>query len=153
MQYFLKDPLSQGVAYPIIGAVSVQFSVADPVYIGSSGFIALATAGSLVFGYSIDDITMSSTNTTVAKVCPKIAPALGHIMSYPNNSAHDFDQTDIGTKADFSTATTGAFDINNTTAAHGQVFILGFDPKGESDDDQGVVTVAELQNFGYAQAS
>lgn len=153
MQYFLKDPLSQGVAYPIIGNNSAQFTVADPVYIDGDGFIALATAGSLVFGYAIDDITMASDNETVAKVCPKIAPALGHIMSYPNNGAHDFVQTDIGTKADFSTATTGAFDINNTTAAHGQVFILGFDPRGEADNDQGVVTVAELQNFGYAQAT
>jgi len=152
MQYFLKDPLSQGVAYPIIGNNSAQFSVADPVYIDADGFISIATAGSLVFGYSIDDITMAADNETVAKVCPKIAPALGHIMSYPNNAAHDFIQTDIGAKADFQTATTGAFTLNNSTAATGQMFILGFDPKGEADNDQGVVTVAEYQNFAYAQA-
>lgn len=151
MQYFLKDPMSLGVEYPIIGANSVVFSVADPVYINSDGFIALATAGSLVFGYSIDAITMSATNQTVAKVCPKIAPALGHIMSYPNNGAHDFVQTDIGAYADFQTATTGAFDLNNTTAANAQMLILGFDPAGEADNDQGVVRVAEYQGFAYAQ--
>lgn len=151
MQYFLKDPMALGVEYPIIGANSVQFSVADPVYIDSSGYIALATAGSLIFGYSIDDVTMDSDNVTVAKVCPKIAPALGHIMSYPNNGAHDFAQTDIGAYADFNTATTGAFDLNNTTASAAQMLILGFDPHNESDDDQGVVRCAELQSFAYAQ--
>ena len=153
MQYFLKDPLSQGVEYPIIGKNSVQFSIADPVYVDGNGVLILVTNASLVLGYSIDDVTMASDNETVAKVCPKVAIGLGHIMSYPNNGAHDFEQSDIGTKTHFSTATTNAFDLNNTVSATvGQVFILGYDPHGESDDDQGVVRVAEYQGFAYAQA-
>lgn len=151
MQYFLKDPMSLGVEYPIIGKNSVVFAPADPVYIDSNGFIDLCDAATLVLGYAIDDITMASDNQTVDKVCPKIAPALGHIMSFPNNGSHDFAQTDIGAYANFETVTTNAFDINNTTAANGQVLILGFDPHNDSDDDQGVVRAAELQRFAYSQ--
>jgi len=151
MQYFLKDPMGLGVEYPIIGKNSVVFAPGDPVYIDSDGFIDLCDAATLVFGYAIDDVTMDSDNSTVAKVCPKIAPALGHIMSYPNLSDHDFVQTDIGAYADFSTVTTNAFDINSTTAGHGQMAILGFDPDNDSTDDQGVVRAAELQQFAYAQ--
>ncbi|MEA2036220.1 MAG: hypothetical protein U9O94_01830 [Nanoarchaeota archaeon] len=151
MQKFRSDPNGYGIGYPVLGVASVEFSHADPVYIDSDGYLALATSGSLIVGwYTGQGETMAATNATVEKVKPNYVYALGVEMVI--GSDQDATQTDIGAYADFGTATTGAFEINLAAGSAAQLFILGFDPEDESDDDAVVCMAAEIQYLAYAQA-
>ncbi len=150
MQKFRYDPAELGSGYPVIGGNSVQFTAADAVYIDSSGWLALATTSSKVLGYALDDVTMAADNQTVGFVCPQYVPALGIQMVY--GSDQDCTQTDIGAYADFGTATTGAFELNLAAGGTGQMFVLGFDPDKEDDDDAVVVECAEPQYLAFAQS-
>ena len=140
-----------GVGYPVIGGNSVQFSMADAVYIDTNGFLAIATTSSRIIGYCVEDITMSSTNQTVAKVCPKYIPALGVLMVYPGAAACT--QTMIGEYVDLSTVTTGAQVVGagSTSASSGQFLILGFDPNGDGTTTDVVVCLGENQVSDAAQ--
>jgi len=150
MQKFLRDPGGLGRGYPVIGATSVQFTHADPVYIDSSGFLALATAGGLILGYYCGaGETMSATNQTVEKECPDYVYAKDVEMVF--GADQDATQTDIGAYCDFGTVTTGAFELNLAASTSAGLFVLGFDPDGEADNDAVVVMAAELQILGYAQ--
>ena len=66
-------------------------------------------------------------------------------------SDQDCTQTDIGAYADFGTVTTGAYALNLAAGGTGTMFVLGFDPDEESDDDAVVVEVAEPQILAFAQ--
>lgn len=148
-QRFLSGENRDNMGYPIIGANSVVFSHADPVYIDSNGFLALATAGSRVIGFALGSQTMAATNETVAKVKPEYIKAEKVVMAFPSDQ--DCTQTDVGAYADFGTATTGAFNINLAATTAGQVIVLGFDPNGESDNDDVVCVIAEPQISAAAQ--
>lgn len=149
-QRFYNDPINQGVEYPIIGKNSEAFATADVVYVDSDGFLAKITTSSKVLGYALDTVTMASDNQTVAKVTPKVAVGLGTLMVY--GSDQDALQTDIGAYADFGTVTSNGFELNLAAGATGQMFVVGFDPQDESDDDVVVVKVAEPQELAFAQA-
>ena len=149
MQKFRRDPYAKGVAAGVIGGNSVQFTPADPVYIDTSGWLAIATTSSKIYGYALDAITMASDNQTVDFVKPKVAPALGMQMIF--GSDIDGVRTDIGAYADFVTATTGGFVLNLLAGSSGQMFVLEFDPDGEDDDDAILVECAEPQFLGFTQ--
>lgn len=149
MQKFRRDPYAKGVAAGVIGINSHVFTVADAVYIDGNGWLARATTSSKIFGYMIDTITMSSSNQSTAKVKPKVAPALGMQMIYGSDQVAI--QTDIGAYADFGTVSTGGFELNLSAGSTGQMFVLGFDPDDEDDDDAILVECAEPQTFGFAQ--
>ena len=150
MQYFRTDPTPQGVGYPIIGANSDIFNPADAVYIDSNGFLANASTSSKILGFALDTITMASDNQTVGFVKPKYAYAGDLEVVY--GSDQDCTQTDIGAYADLGTVTSNAHELNLAAGATGQFLVLGFDPRGEDDDDAVVVCVAEPQKLAFAQA-
>lgn len=144
-QRFLTDPAGFGVFYPVIGANSIQFSVADAVYIDSSGFLALATATSKLLGYCLEGITMSSSNQTVAKVCPKVSEQASVLMVYPTVSNVGLAQTEVGAYTSLVTLTTGAMAVSSTTGATGQFLIVGIDPKADGSTYEAVVKAAYVQ--------
>jgi len=151
MQDFRHDPAGLGRGYPIIGNNSAQFSYADAVYIDLDGFLALSSTTNKIHGYYVGaGETMASDNETVAKKCPDYVYAQDVEMIYGSDQACT--QTDIGTYADFGTATTGAFELNLAGGATGQFLILGFDPEGEGDTDVVVVVAAEIQKAAFAQS-
>ncbi|MFA5695985.1 MAG: hypothetical protein WC917_00770 [Bacilli bacterium] len=151
MQKFLTDPARLGRGYPVIGYLSVEFSHGDAVYIDSSGWLALATAGGRILGYYCGQgETMSATNTTVAKVCPDYVYA--HAVEMVYGADQDCTQTDVGAYCDFGTVTTGAFELNLAASTSGQVIVLGFDPEGTGDNDAVVVMASEPQYLAFAQA-
>lgn len=151
MQKFHTDPLGQGIAYPVIGINSLDLAVADAVYIDTNGWLALATTSSKIFGFSTDNIdALESDNQTVDFVKPSVVPAMAVLMKY--GSDQDCTQTDIGAYADFGTTTTNAFEVNLTAGGTGQLFVLGFDPDDEDDDDAIIVEVAEPQRLAFAQS-
>lgn len=143
-QKFLQDPAGFGVGYPNIGANSIVFNVGDAIYINTSGFLDIATTTSKIFGYSLEDVTMTSDNQTVAKVCPKFVRAEFVAMVYPANGA--ITQTMVGEYAVFSSATAGAQTISNTTSATvGQFLVIGFDPNADGTTTDVVVRASLLQ--------
>ncbi len=150
-QRFFNDPAAFGVGYPVIGANSIAFATADAVYINTSGFLDIATTSSRILGFSVDDVsTLTSDNQTVAKVCPKYVYANNIIMVFPASGA--ITQTMVGEYADFSSTTSGAQTVSNSTSATaGQLFIIGFDPANDGTTTDVVVMVAEQQYFDYAQ--
>lgn len=151
MQFFHTDPLGQGVAYPVIGINSLDLAVADALLIDTNGWLALATNSSKIFGFSPDNIdALESNNQTVDKVKPNVIPAMAVLMRY--GSDQDATQTDIGAYADFGTVTTNAFELNLAAGSTGQMFVLGFDPAEESDNDLVICEVAEPQRLGFAQS-
>ncbi len=93
---------------------------------------------------------MTASNQTVALVCPKYYYAAGVLVVYPGDSACT--QTKIGEYCDLVSNTSGAQTLNGTVNATGQFFILGFDPENNGTTTDYVVTVAEPQNFGFAQS-
>ena len=152
-QRFHVDPAGNGVGYPVIGANSIQFSVGDAVIIDSSGWLALATAARKVLGFSLENITMASTNQTVAKVCPKYVSNPSVLMVYPTASNVGFAQTDVGAYAVLSGLTTGEMTLSATAGATGQFLILGFDPKGDGSTYEAVVQTAYKQEDTYTTGS
>lgn len=151
MQDFLHDPAGLGRGYPVIGANSIQFSYADPVYIDTSGWLALITTSSKALGYYVGQgETMASDNQTVAKKTPDYVYAQDVEMIF--GSDQDCTQTDIGAYADMGTVTTGAFELNLAAGSSGQFLVLGFDPEAIADNDAVVVVAAENQKDAYAQA-
>ena len=144
-QKFYNDPGQFGVGYPIIGLDSIVFHVADALYINTDGLLTTATTSSKIVGFSLEDVTMSSTNSTVAKVCPKYAAAQSVEVRYPANGA--FAQTNVGAIAVFSSATAGAQTISTTTSdTVGQFMVLGFDPDNDGTTTDVVVRVALPQD-------
>ena len=149
-QRFLTDPAGFGVGYPIIGNNSIQFSVGDPLYVNSSGYLAIAVVDGKVLGYSLENITMSSSNTSVAKVCPKYATTTNVLMVYPVTSSVGYAQTEIGAYTKLETLTTGAITLNATTGATGQFLIVGIDPKGDGTTYEAVVRASYPQETSAA---
>ena len=145
-QRFYQDPGAFGVGYPVIGNTSVQFSVGDPVYINTSGYLAICTNAVKVLGYSLDNVTMSATNTSVAKVCPKYVVSEAVKMVYPIVGSAAVDQTDVGEYVVLSSTTTGAISLAATNSGTvGQFLIVGFDPSGDGTTYDAVVQAAFRQ--------
>jgi len=141
-----NDPAGLCVGYPIIGYTSVQFSIADPVYVNTSGYLALATTSSKIIGYSLENITMSATNISSEKICPKYVSAKHTLVSYPMVSNTAVTQTQVGEYAILSSVTTNAISLNTTTSSTvGQFIIVGFDPNQKGDTYQAVVKAALRQ--------
>ena len=148
LQKFYKNPVLEGTGTAIIGKSSEVFAKGDPVSIDTDGFLIYSTAGSKIIGFSLEDVTMSATNGTVAKYCPQWVPSLGVKMVY--KSDQDCTQTDVGAYADL-VGTTGATQINLAAGATGQFLVLAFNPDGLGDNYV-VVEVAEPQTLGFAQS-
>jgi len=152
-QRFLRDVAGLGRGYPVIGANSEQFSHADPVYINSSGFLAVfaQSTNPAVLGYYCGQgETMSSTNQTVAKKCPDYVYAHGVEMVFGADQAAT--QTDVGDFCDMGTSTTGAYQIDLAAGQSNEksFFVLGFDPDGDGTTTDVVVVAAQPQHLGYA---
>lgn len=143
-QRFYGDPLAGGVGYPVIGANSITFSAADPVVINSSGFLDLSTTSTKILGWAIDDsVVMTSTNQTVAFVCPKYVEAKNVKVVLPTASAVALTQTSVGEYFVLSGTTSGAFTVNTTSSATvGQLLCLGFNPDNDGTTTDGVFKVA-----------
>jgi hypothetical protein len=148
MQKLLHDPAGLGRGFPILGVASGVFTHGDPVYIDSNGFLNVASNSSGILGYYVGPgETLLSTNATVDKICPDWVPARDIVMSFPALRA--ITQTDLGTTADFSTYTTGAYVVDPDTASDDTVYIVGFDP---DDTDQVFVIAANVHPQGNASS-
>ena len=149
-QRLLHENADLRVGYPIIGANSVAFAYADPVYIDTSGFLALATTSSKVLGHALDSRTMAATNQTVAAVKPLYTPWEGVVAAITADQA--VTQTDIGAYADTGTGTSGAWVLNFAAGTTGQFHCLGFDPEDTATTTLAVIEIAEPQSLGFAQS-
>lgn len=141
-QRFLNDAAGFGVGYPVIGANSVTFSEADPVYINTSGFLAIGTATDKILGYSNETITaLAADNQTVAMITPKYVYADAMLMVYPLAAAAAATQTMVGEYTDISGTTSGSFTLNaSTSATAGQFLILGLNPNNSGSTTAGSTT-------------
>lgn len=148
MQKFLHDPAGLGRGFPILGVASGAFAHGDPVYIDSNGYLAVGTTSSVNIGYYVGQgETMSATNATVEKVCPDWVPARDVVMAF--SALRAIVQTDIGTYADFSTGSTGAFVVDPDTSSADTVYIVGFDA---DDTDVVYVVMADIAPQGNASS-
>lgn len=125
MVEFKGNIINQPVGVPIIATNSVVFHVGDPLSL-VSGFLALATTSSKIFGYALEDYTAASDNQTVAKYCPQYCYADGVEILIDTDQA--VLQTDIGGYACLGTVTTAAQVLNLAASATvGQFMVLGWD--------------------------
>ena len=140
---FRKNTNDLAVGFPIQGVASTKFSIGDPVYIDSNGYLALASTSSKVLGYCIEDVTTAATDM----VSPKYVYARGLEMDCDSDQACT--QTDLGQYADIGTATSGATVMNLAAGSTGQFLVLGY-----RADDTDVITiiVAEDQISAAAQS-
>ena len=151
MQRILTQYDTERVGYPIIGVASTKFSIGDPVYIDSNGFLALATTSSKILGFCIENYTTSASNATTEKYCPQYINAEGVVVAFTISAA--VAQTDIGAYSDVATATSGAIVLNGASAATGQFLILGIGPLDNGATTTEVaVSVAEPQGLAFAQS-
>jgi len=144
------------VARGIIGANTVEFSHADPVYVNSSGLLAIGQTGGSgkLLGFCYEDKTTTSTNSTVAKYKPQFIPGFPFVkVVYPSDI--DAEQVHIGGTNDFTSGSaTGTFTIDltaSTQGSAGNMFIWERDPYGENDNDVVLVSIAEPQYLTFAQ--
>lgn len=148
-QRFLNDPAAFGSGYPVIGLDSIVFNVGDALYINTDGLLTTATTSSKIMGYSTGNVTMSATNSTVAKVCPNYVYSYDVLMVYPANGA--ITQTMVGAYTVFSSATAGAQTISNTISdTVGQFQVVGFDPAKDGTTTDVVVRASFRQGDTYA---
>lgn len=141
----------------VIGKNSEAFTKGDPVFIDSNGYLARATAGTMIWGYVLETVTMASDNQTVAKLRPKVQPAFGVDVRIDTEAAGELVQSDVGEYADIVTSTTGATTISatpGTTAA--QFMVKDFDPDRlgtAAGNAVAICVAAELQDMiGASQA-
>jgi hypothetical protein len=97
------------VLEPVIGADSEVFLDGTPVSINSSGFLVagqtdVASSKLRLYGFCRQTVTMSSTNSTVAKVCP-IVIAPDNVEAY---AATDGTAITEGMKGHFAAVTVSA---------------------------------------------
>lgn len=148
---FYKIPVDAAYEKPAIAGNSVAFNIGDAVYVDTSGFLAIATTSSKIYGFVMEAFTAASDNQTVAKYKPTVLPAIPGVQVVLTSSAA-MGQTNIGEYSDLSTVTSGAQVLNGTSAATGQFYIVDVDPEGEGTTTDIVVEVAEYQKAGFAQA-
>ncbi len=144
---FLRNVEDMPIGQPVIGKNSEAFARGDALYIDTDGFLAKITTSSKVFAYAIEDITMASDNQTVAMYCPQYIYADGVEIIVDTDQA--VTQTDIGAYADMGTVTSNAMVLNLAAGSSGQFFVLGYVADNTS---KAIVTVAEPQNYAFAQA-
>lgn len=145
-----REVIKTGLGEPIVGANSVAFTENDAVYIDGSGFTALVTTSSLVYGVARQTVTMAATNQTVALVKVPVRTVDGLHMLYGADQAAT--ATDRGAYADFGTITTGAQVINLAAGTSGQMHVLGFNLNpAETATTDVVVEFSEWQKLAYAQ--
>jgi hypothetical protein len=148
-QKFYKVGPDVPVEASVVGKNSEVFAVADPVTI-ASGFLKVAAAGERIIGYALDAVTMASDNQTVAKVAPKIYPALNGLVQMQYTADQAAVATDVGLFADLS-GTTGAIQINLAGGASGQFVVLDYDPEKDGTTTEVIVEASELGRLAYAQ--
>lgn len=139
---------------PIIAANSITFAEGSPVYINSSGFLDLAAAGTLIYGFCTEAKVTTSDNQTVAQYKPRVIS--GENVMWWCDGDEAFAQTDVGQYCDLGTVTAGVPVMNLPGGASGQMLLVMLlsdqDPSAEGDTDRCVFTVAETQDYAYAQA-
>ena len=146
-----KVPVDTAYETPAIAGNGVQFNIGDAVYVDTSGFLAIATTSSKIYGFVMEAFTATADNQTVKKYRPTVLPGVQGVQVVLTTSAA-IAQTNVGEYSDLSTVTTGAQVLNATSGATGQFFILDFDPEGEGTTTDAVVEVAEYQKSGFAQS-
>lgn len=150
-QRFHRD-VSPDLVEDEIGANSVQFSVGDPVYKNTSGFLALGVAGSRMIGWCLENKTVTSDNQTVKKHRVQYVPAYPFIkMVLPGDIVCT--QAKVGSFCNFATIATGACTVDITNAAGGgtnQLCIRDFDPNRDGTTTDVVVSASETQFLGFA---
>jgi len=150
IQNFLDEGGAK-VGRPVIAKNSEAFAKADPLTIDSSGWLVHAGIGDRIVGWSLEDITASATNQTVAMYCPCYAEARDvEVVMTADQAAV---QADVGGYADIATATSGAYVVDLVSIASGQLFVTQIDPYNTGTTTQIVVKVAENQADAYAQAA
>lgn len=143
-QIFVREPEATEVLQPVIGANSVIFKNGTAVTIDGSGFLALATAaGEKIWGYCIEEKTMTSDNQTVAGYCPLVVDPKNITMQFTTAAIA---QTDIGEYADLATNTAGVGVMANPGAT-GQFVLVGI-----VSSTEGLYKVAEPQQYAFAQS-
>lgn len=139
---------------PVIAANSAVFAEYTPVYKNSSGFLDVASTSSKIWGFCLEEYTAASDNQTVAQYCPLVIGAAGVIFWADADQA--WAQTDNDAYCDIASVSAGVVTLNLAGGATGQFAILGLlsdlDPTAEGDTDRIYVTVAEPQNFAFAQS-
>jgi hypothetical protein len=146
--FFRSETLSMGALTVPVAKNSAAFAKADPVTIDGDGWLIVATAGTKVMGYAMEDFTAASDNQTVAKKTPLCCPARGQLMVYTSDQACT--QTDVGAYANLA-GTTGAITIDLAAGSAGQFIVRGFDPDKDGSTTKVVVMAAEVQDDAYAQ--
>ena len=146
-----KVPVDASFETPAIAGNSVQFSIGDAVYVDTSGFLAIATTSSKIYGFVMEGFTATADNQTVKKYKPTVLPGIqGVQVVMPMSTA--IAQTNVGEYSDLSTTTTGAQVLNATTSGAAQFYVVDFDPEQDGTTTDAVVEVAEYQKAGFAQA-
>lgn len=133
-----RNTLNVGVLADVIGANSVQTSMADPVNISATGFMDIAaTGGAKIHGYANDARTHASDNQTVAKAKTAYFPWMGMQVVYGFSAAPV--ASDRGTYVDIGTSSTGAFVLTQNTSDNSitstntlQFHVVDIDPTGQS---------------------
>lgn len=130
-QVFQELSNPSNVRYDIIGNNSEVFTSNDIVST-SSGDLIVAGATDVIFGVTTKTQTMTSTNETVAKVCPPVIPAEGTVFLMGSNGDFAGNDTDVGTYYKL-TGTTGAQQVDQasgvTTTTSRIVEIVKVDPR------------------------
>ena len=147
-QDFHKFRLPPENGYPVIDANSNSKTRGDAVFIDSSGWLSLVSAGSKVLGFSLETVSISGTIQTVALVRSQYVPQLGVLMLFGTTAT--ITQTDIGDYHDFSTVTTGAFDVVLGAGANTETLLLLGAEDPLTLGTNGIFQVAEPQDLGFA---
>ena len=143
-QSFVREPEVTEVLQPVIGANSVIFKNGTAVTIDSNGFLALASSsGEKIWGYCIEEKTVTSDNQTVAAYCPLVVDPKNITMQITSATLA---QTDIGEYGDIATNTAGV-DVMANPGTTGQFILVGI-----VSSTEGLWKVAEPQQYAFAQS-
>jgi len=152
---------------PVIAVDSEVFAEGSPVYLDSSGFLAVTSTTNKIWGFCTEAITVISTNSTSSSIgtgqtvnsaahsyCPRVI-APDNVLFWADSDT-DFTQTDIGAYADVASESSGVVTLNLAAGSTGQFIVYGLlrdvDPSATGDDDRIVVKVAEPQDLAFAQS-
>ena len=142
----LRERYKNDLGEPVIGANSATFAVGDPVAY-SSGFLAVAGATDRIIGYALENVTMSSSNQTVAKYKPAYVRPQGVIMRFAIAALPS--QSNVGQYLVLS-GSTGSWVLATFSSTVGQFLCEAF---GTADDGTYYVDVRAVFEPGVTAAS
>jgi hypothetical protein len=125
----------------------------DFVNFVGDGKVEAVDAGDPIFGYALEAATAEDETITIVRVVPGM-----QFLMDNDNVGTTFALTHIGGRFNITgdsgemLVDTSSVDIAGDGTDHGQLFCLGFNPKGfgmDSDTSIGIYQVAEIQGLGY----